>query len=88
LHVSLYKGYIEYYQSLINESLKRTIKIEIHSNIMLEYQKCSTHANTDYGYKNRTNIIIYDLTRTKDATKQSAKCTAILVYLYTQNAYN
>jgi len=33
------------------------------------------HANTsiDYVYKNRANIIIYDLTRTRDVTKQSAK---------------
>ena len=42
---------------------------------MLEYQKCSMHANTntDYVYKNCANIIIYDLTRARDATKQSAK---------------
>ena len=43
------------------------------------------HANTstDYVYKNRANIIIYDLTMaTRDATKQS---TTIPVY---QNAYN
>jgi len=52
---------------------------------MLEYQKCSTHANTntDYVYKNRANTviydtIIYDLTRVRDATKQSAKCTTRL----------
>jgi len=42
---------------------------------MLEHQKCSTHANTstDYVYKNRANIIMYDLTRARDATKQSVK---------------
>jgi len=40
---------------------------------------------TDYVYKNRANIIIYDLTRARDATKQSVKCTTIPVY---QNAYN
>jgi len=44
---------------------------------MLEYQKCFRYANTstDYVNKNRANIIIYDLTRARDATKQSAKCT-------------
>ena len=46
-----------------------------------------THANTstDYVYNNRANIIIYDLTRARNATKQNVKCTIIPVY---QNAYN
>jgi len=52
---------------------------------MLEYQKCSMHANTRTDYKNSANIVIYDLIRARDATKQSAKCTTIPVY---QNAYN
>jgi len=43
------------------------------------------YANTSTDYKNRANIIIYVLTRVRDITKQSAKCTTIPVY---QNAYN
>ena len=58
-----------------------TKKNNKNSDIMLEYQKYSTHANTstDYVYKNRANIIIYDLTRAKDVTKQSAKCMTIAI---------
>jgi len=55
---------------------------------MLEYQKCTqtqvliTFTRTAQIYY---NIIIYRLTRARDAPKQSAKCTIIPVY---QNAYN
>jgi len=75
-----YKRCIEYYQHLIiNESLKRITKIEI----MLKYQKCSTQTQVLITFT-RIAQILYDLTRTRDATKQSAKCT-IPVY---QNVYN